>query len=133
MNEPENSGLERSQEQLQKMNQEMLRLNRLGERFSSAMVRALSDLTVRGKGFRDVLRGLGRQLAQIALQAAAKPLGKALGAGLAGLFGVGARASSVSPFAIRSTTARKASPRDFSAVSAAIFCIVIASSVLPVT
>ena len=99
MDEPTTQSLERNHEQTRKINQEMQRMNRLGERFSGVMVRAFRDVAIRGKSFSDVLRGLGRQLAEMALNAAAKPIGQALGAGLAGLLGVGGTKKGVSAFA----------------------------------
>ena len=61
------------------MARQLEQLNRLGDRFARTMSRAFVDVAVRGKGFGDVLRGLGQQLAKLALQAATKPLQDAVG------------------------------------------------------
>jgi phage-related minor tail protein len=58
---------------------------RAGARFSSALSQSFVDLTLRGKGFGDVLRSLALRLSEIALKAAFKPLTDAIGGSLAGL------------------------------------------------
>jgi phage-related minor tail protein len=58
---------------------------RAGNRFSSALSQSFSDLTLKGKGFGDVLRSLALRLADIALKAAFKPLTDAVGGSLARL------------------------------------------------
>lgn len=86
------------------MARDLEQLNRLGDRFGRTMSRAFIDVAVRGKGFGDVLRGLGQQLSRLALQAATKPLQKLIGSvvgnlasGLTGAGGPGA--GRVIPFA----------------------------------
>ena len=59
---------DRGAQQTREMSLEVERLNRLGQQFSRTMGRAFRDLAVRGKSFGDVLRGLGEQLAKLALQ-----------------------------------------------------------------
>ena len=87
------------------MARQLMHLNRLGERFGRTMSRAFVDVAIRGRSFGDVLRGLGRQLAQLALRAATKSLENAVGAlfqnVFAGGFGTGAalRGGGVVPFA----------------------------------
>ena len=60
-------------------------LERSAARFGDAMVDALRGATVEGRGFEDVLRTLARRLADMALDAALKPLEKAAGGLFAGL------------------------------------------------
>lgn len=80
-------------------------LNRLGDRFARTMSRAFIDVAIRGRSFGDVLRGLGQQLAKLALQAATKPLENAIGSlfrnAFAGGFAKGGAfgSGSVVPFA----------------------------------
>ena len=69
------------------MTRDLERMNKLGEQFSRTMGRAFVDVAIRGKSFGDVLRGLGQQLAKLALQAAIKPLTNALSSGFGNLFG----------------------------------------------
>lgn len=49
------------------MTRDLEQMNRLGDQFARTMGRAFQDVAVRGKGFGDVLRGLGQQLAKLAL------------------------------------------------------------------
>lgn len=69
------------------MTRDLEQMNRLGDQFARTMGRAFQDVAVRGKSFGDVLRGLGQQLAKLALQAAVKPLGAALGTALGNALG----------------------------------------------
>lgn len=69
------------------MTRDLEQMNRLGDQFARTMGRAFQDVAVRGKSFGDVLRGLGQQLAKLALQAALKPLGTALGSALGSALG----------------------------------------------
>jgi phage-related minor tail protein len=73
--------------QAREMSREIERTNRLGQQFARTMGRAFQDMAVRGRSFGDVLRGLGQQLAKLALQAAIKPLGAALGASIGSALG----------------------------------------------
>ncbi|MBU2533000.1 MAG: phage tail tape measure protein [Alphaproteobacteria bacterium] len=87
------------------MTRDLERLNRLGDQFARTMSRSFQDLAFRGKGFGDVLRDLGQQLAKLALQSALKPLGTALGAAFGNLFagqfanGAAFQAGAIMPFA----------------------------------
>jgi phage-related minor tail protein len=60
-------------------------VGRLGNRFGNALSQSLVDLTLKGKGFGDVLRSLALRLSEIALKAAFKPLTDAIGGSLARL------------------------------------------------
>jgi phage-related minor tail protein len=59
---------------------------RLGQRFGNTLGNSFSDLLIRGKSFGDVLRNLALRLADLALQAAFKPLTSAIGNAFAGAF-----------------------------------------------
>ena len=72
--------------EVREMARDLERVNELGQRFARTMGRAFRDIALRGKSFGDVLRGLAQQMANIALQAAFKPLESALGAAFTGLF-----------------------------------------------
>lgn len=105
MDETFGDEFDRGAQQAREMSLEVERLSRLGEQFSRTMGRAFRDLVLRGKSFGDVLRGLGEQLAKLALQAIAKPIGTAIGQGIGSLFGGGFanggvfRGGAVVPFA----------------------------------
>lgn len=71
------------------MTRDLEQMSRLSEKFARTMGRAFQDVAVRGKSFGDVLRGLGQQLAKLALQAAIKPLTSALTSALGGAFAKG--------------------------------------------
>lgn len=89
----------------EEMARQLAHLNRLGERFARTMSRAFADVAIRGRSFGEVLRGLGQQLAKLALRAATKPLENAVGTlfqdVFAGGFGTGgaSRGGGVVPFA----------------------------------
>lgn len=60
-----------------------------GRQFSSSLVTAFDGLTVKGKGFGDVLRTLTLSLSDMVVKAAFKPLDQAFGSMLQGLVGGG--------------------------------------------
>jgi phage-related minor tail protein len=60
-------------------------VSRAGNRFSSALSQSFVDLSLKGKGFGDVLRSLALRFSEIALKAAFKPLTDAIGGSLARL------------------------------------------------
>lgn len=68
---------------------ELERMNQLGRQFSQTMGRAFRDVTLRGRSFGDVLSSLGRQLSELALKAAFKPLQNAVGSTLSNVFAGG--------------------------------------------
>lgn len=57
---------------------------KLGNRFSSAMGQAFSDIALRGRSLGDVLSTLALRLSDLALKAAFKPLTDAVGSALSG-------------------------------------------------
>ena len=59
----------------------------IGQSFGRQMTRAFSGVAVEGRKISDVLKGLALQLSKVALKAAFKPLGNALGGGLSQVFG----------------------------------------------
>ncbi|MFT5506992.1 MAG: phage-related minor tail protein [Hyphomicrobiaceae bacterium] len=69
------------------MTRELEQMNRLGDQFARTMSRAFVDVSLRGKSFGDVLRGLGQQLATLALKSAMKPLENAVGSLFGNLLG----------------------------------------------
>lgn len=71
--------------------------SRLGSGFARDLTRAFEDAAIRGRDLSDVLRGLALSLSRRTLQAAFMPFEKAIGQGLASLFGGGA--ASLLPFA----------------------------------
>ena len=58
---------------------------RLGARFGNTLSQAFVDVSLRGKSFGDVLRGLALNLSQLALKAAFKPFTDSIGGLLTGL------------------------------------------------
>jgi phage-related minor tail protein len=74
---------------VERMNDEMIRGEALGRRFSSALINAFEGIAVKGKSLGDVMRGLTLQLSRLVLQAAFKPLESAIGQGFASLFSGG--------------------------------------------
>ncbi len=86
MVERDDDGYPRAAGEVREMARDLERVNELGQRFASTMGRAFRDIALRGKSFGDVLRNLAQQMANLALQAAFKPLQNALGSAFAGLF-----------------------------------------------
>lgn len=77
-----------------------------GEQFASRLINSFEQVAVRGKKLEDVVKSLGLSLAQLALNAAMKPLQGALGnvfnqllGGLGGSLGPGAGGGLPMPFA----------------------------------
>jgi phage-related minor tail protein len=61
------------------LRRELAEATRLGTGFASALSKAFVGLTLEGRAFGDVLRSLALSLSRMALQAAFKPLERALG------------------------------------------------------
>lgn len=83
-------------ETVQGLTSQMSRLDAITTQFGRSLTRALSAGIVQGKGFDDILRGLGQRLIDISLRAAFKPLETGISgllggltSGLTGLFGGG--------------------------------------------
>jgi phage-related minor tail protein len=57
-------------------------VSRLGSRLGNVLSQSFVDLTLKGKGFGDVLRTLALRLSEIALKAALRPLTNAIGGSL---------------------------------------------------
>ena len=62
--------------------QQFIRSSQAGQRFGNTIATAFVDLTLKGKGFGDVLRTLGLRLSELALKTAFKPLTDAIGGAL---------------------------------------------------
>jgi phage-related minor tail protein len=69
------------------LEQQLTRCTQLGQRFGNTLATSFVDLSLKGKGFGDVLRTLGLRLSELALKTAFKPLTDALGGALAGALG----------------------------------------------
>lgn len=87
MNEPTYGDNDFERFDVRGLSRELEQMNRLGDQFSRTMSRAFVDVSLRGKSFGDVLRGLGRQLANLALRSAMKPLENAIGSLFGNLLG----------------------------------------------
>ena len=61
------------------LEEQFARVSQLGQRFGNTLANAFVDLSLKGKGFGDVLRTLGLRLSELALKAAFKPLTDAIG------------------------------------------------------
>ena len=64
------------------MEQQFARCSQAGQRFGSTLATAFVDLTLKGKGFGDVLRSLGLRISELALKTAFQPLTDAIGGAL---------------------------------------------------
>ncbi len=78
--------VERTQEEIdrvriatQQLSEETKRASVLGQQLGRVMVSAFKDIAVKGKGLREVLSSLTQSLSKMVLNAAFKPLEKALG------------------------------------------------------
>ena len=61
------------------LQRELVRVSTFGQQFGRSLSRAFEGLTLKGKGFGDVVRSLGQRLSQLAFRAAFKPLEKGVG------------------------------------------------------
>ena len=61
------------------LEREFQRVSRFGDQFGRSLTRAFEGVTLRGRGFGDVLRSLGRDLSRLAFRAAFKPLEAGIG------------------------------------------------------
>jgi phage-related minor tail protein len=71
-------------ENLVRTRQELEAASRVGRGFGSSLTRAFGDAAIHGRKLSDVVRGLALSLSRNALQAAIRPIGNAIGGGLAG-------------------------------------------------
>jgi len=69
---------------------EQLRLGaQLGRQFSSSLVAAFEGIAIKGRSLNDVMKGVTLSLSRMMLQAAFKPLERAVGQGIASIFAGG--------------------------------------------
>jgi phage-related minor tail protein len=61
------------------LQRELLQTARIGRQFATVLSTAFDGLALKGRGLSDVVRGIGLSLSKVALDAAFKPLGQALG------------------------------------------------------
>ncbi|RTL71909.1 MAG: phage tail tape measure protein [Hyphomicrobiales bacterium] len=66
---------------------QLVDLTKLSQRFSTSMVQAFTDATLKGNSFGATLRTLALRLSELTLKSVLSPLTDQLGSGLAGLLG----------------------------------------------
>jgi len=71
--------IDRVKKATQQLSEETKRASALGQQLGRVMVSAFKDIAVKGKGLREVLNSLAQSLSKMVLNAAFKPLEKALG------------------------------------------------------
>lgn len=71
---------------LEVLSEQMKQLDGLTAQFGRTLSRSLTTGIAQGRGFQDILRGIGQRLIDLALRSALKPLETGLGSALSGLF-----------------------------------------------
>lgn len=106
MNDPLQTAQDDAATRADDLKRALTELGSVGDQFASKLINSFEQVAVRGKKLEDVVKSLGLSLAQLALNAAMKPLQGALGnvfnqllGGLGGSLGPGAGGGLPMPFA----------------------------------